>query len=266
MPLRLRVLSFNLWVDHEAQARLDAAVPAIAALAPDVVLLQEVRAHAGLADTALQLADALGLPGRAFAAMSRPKAAKRQGIAVLSRRPLRDVHITELPHDEVPLRYRMLSARLGLGGRTVGLHTTHLRWQPDAGALRRDQVKAMIKAIDAYPCDAHVLGGDFNAHAGAPELEPLVARMLDSYAERNPGAAGLTWSSRNPTTAEAARHGIVPDRRIDFLWCSPLVLGGIAAIEDARVVLDAPAEGRWLSDHFGLLADLALDAPEPPLT
>lgn len=262
--MRLRVLTFNLWVDHEAQARLDAAVPAIAALAPDVVLLQEVRAHAGLADTSRQLADALGLPGRAFAAMSRPKAAKKQGVAILARHPLHDVRVTELPHDEVPLRYRMLSARLRLGGRTVGLHTTHLRWQPGAGALRRDQVKVMIKAIDAYPCDAHVLGGDFNANAGAPELEPLVARMLDGFAERHPGAPGLTWSSVNPTTAEAAKHGIAPDRRIDFLWCSPIALGGLAAIDDCRVVLDAPVDGRWLSDHFGLLADLSLDAPEPP--
>lgn len=262
--LRLRVLTFNLWVDHEPQARLDAAAPAIAALAPDVVLLQEVRAHAGLVNTATQLADALRMPGRAFTPMSRPKAVKTQGVAILSRYPLLDPHTTDLPHDEVPLRYRMLSARLQLGGRTLGVHTTHLRWQPGAGAMRRDQAKVMVKAIDAYHCDAHVLGGDFNATADAPELEPLVARMLDTFAERTPGAPGLTWSAKNPTTAEAAAHGIVPDRRIDLLWSSPIALGGVASIDDARVVLDAPVGGRWLSDHFGLLVDLSLDTPPPP--
>jgi len=261
--MRLRVLTYNLWVEHEPQARLDAAIPEILALAPDIVFLQEVRSHAGLPNTALQLADALGMPGRTFTEMSRPKAVKKQGVAIIARYPLDDIKVTELPHDEVPIRYRMLSARARLGGRVVGLHTTHLRWQPGAVAYRRDQVKALLRALDRYPCDAQLLGGDFNASADAPELERLQARMLDTFAVRNPGVPGLTWSSANPTTAEAAAHGLVPDRRIDAIWTTPIALGGIASIDAARVVLDAPIQGRWLSDHFGLLVDLTLDAPDP---
>lgn len=261
--LRLRALSFNLWVDHEPQARLDAAIPAIAALTPDIVFLQEVRESKTLRHTALQLSEALGFPGIAFCKQTLADAAAVQGVAMVSRHRLHDIRITELPHPESTLRYRLLSARLRLGGRTYGVHVTHLRWQPTASKIRVDQARAIIQAIDAYPCDAHLLGGDFNATPDSPELELLGTRLVDSFAACNPNTPGLTWSGQNPHTALVTKFGIVPDRRIDFLLCSPPSLGGIHSLLASRVVLDRPIAGLWPSDHFGLFTELELDAMPP---
>jgi endonuclease/exonuclease/phosphatase family metal-dependent hydrolase len=262
--LRLRCLTFNLWVDHDPQARLDAALPEIAALAPDVLLLQEVRATPDLPNTAEQLARGLGLPGLAFARMTLAGNPHQQGVAIVSRHPLRDVAVTKLGGAEKALRYRLLSARIDLGGRTIGVHSTHLRWQPAARAIRRSQVRVLLRALDAYHCDAHVLGGDMNAGADTAELGLLRARLLDTFAHLHPDDPGLTWSARNPHTDLVRQHGILPDRRIDFLLCSPVALGGVAGVRASRVVLDAPVGDRWLSDHFGLLSELELDVPAPP--
>lgn len=261
--IRLRALSFNLWVDHEPQARLDAAIPEIAALAPDIIFLQEVREAPGLPHTAIQLQEALGFPGLTFARMTLAGAAATQGIAIVSRHPLTDIKVTKLPYPEKTLRYRLLSARIELGGRTLGVHVTHLRWQPSATKIRTAQARAIVEALRHYPCDAHLLGGDFNAPADGPELAPLHARLLDTFAALRPGDPGLTWAASNPHTALVTKFGIVPDRRIDLLMCSPPALGGIHELHEARVVLDKPVDGRWLSDHYGLLVDLSLDAPAP---
>ena len=50
---------------------------------------------------------------------------------------------------------------------------------------------------------------------------------------------------------------------IDFLLCSPPSLGGIHSLLASLVVLDRPIAGLWLSDHFGLLTELELDAVPP---
>ncbi len=261
--LRLRALSYNLWVDHDPQARLEAAIPAIAALTPDVIFLQEVRESKTLRHTAIQLQQALGFPGIAFCRMTLARAAAVQGVAIVSRYPLRDIRVTKLPYPESTLYYRLISARVKLGGRSYGLHCTHLRWQPSATKIRQAQARAILRALDEFPCDAHLLGGDFNATPDSAELAILGERLVDSFAACNPNTPGLTWSAQNPNTALVVKHGIVPDRRIDFLLCSPPSLGGIHSLLGSRVVLDQPIAGLWPSDHFGLFTELELDAFAP---
>ena len=85
-----------------------------------------------------------------------------------------------------------------------------------------------------------MLGGDFNAPPGAPELRPLVARFADTYAALHPGAAVTTL---NPAMGHAPR-------RIDHILADPR--GPLRPVA-SEVFLDAPtAAGVWASDHFGL--------------
>lgn len=264
--MRARVLTFNLWVDEDPQRRLDAFIEQAAALDPDVMLLQEVREAEGLPLASRQICERLRLPGHAFGEMTPPGAPKRQGVAIVARFPLHDVRALPLPHrHEKVLGYCLLSARVRLGDRALGLHTTHLYWEPKQHARRADQMRAAIAAIDAYPCEAHVLGGDFNAAPDEPALAAAHARMLDTYARCNPGAPGWTWLSSNPHARRTgAAHQIPLDRRIDHLLCSPIVLGGVSEVRSSRVVFDAPVGGVWLSDHAGVLSELELDLPAPP--
>jgi endonuclease/exonuclease/phosphatase family metal-dependent hydrolase len=52
-----------------------------------------------------------------------------------------------------------------------------------------------------------------------------------------------------------------PDRRIDYIFVTPRRRDGRAAIRSCRIVLDQPAaDGAFASDHFGLLAEIQMDA------
>jgi endonuclease/exonuclease/phosphatase family metal-dependent hydrolase len=114
----------------------------------------------------------------------------------------------------------------------------------------------------------HVIGGDFNAAPETDEIRFMVgwhtlaghrASWQDAYARLHPGAGepGWTWASRNPSTDWLAQ--LWRDRRIDYLFVSPEQRGAVGKVLAARVVLDAPdARGVWPSDHFGVLAEVAL--------
>ena len=82
---------------------------------------------------------------------------------------------------------------------------------------------------------------------------------MDAFRARHPGAAGATvWQ---PVTAPERRAF----RRVDYV----LVVPGRAfpgAVIDSRVVVDAPGRlpdgtSLWPSDHYGVLADLAVFPP-----
>lgn len=77
-------------------------------------------------------------------------------------------------------------------------------------------------------------------------------------ARKRPHEDGFTWSAKN---------GYVPryierDRRIDYVLIGPQRRDGVGHIIDARVVLDVPSDdGAFASDHFGLLAEIAVMPP-----
>ena len=50
-------------------------------------------------------------------------------------------------------------------------------------------------------------------------------------------------------------------RRIDYVLVGSDDHGPTLRIESCRLVLDAPVDGVWASDHFGVLADFS---PPPP--
>lgn len=254
----LRVLTFNLWVGAELERRLAHVIPAMAALQPDAVLLQEVRSGPALRNTAEQIAAGLGWSGVAFASQMPADRAELQGVAILARAPLSSVYATPLPHREGILTYVMLSARLAHAGRTIALHTTHLRWRPLDSKMRSDQAQAVLAVMQAYGGDVQILGGDFNAAPQTREIGVFRERLVDSFTARNPGTPGITWARRNPHTGPlATRHGLKLDRRIDYLFVGPGAVMG-SRVLDCSVVLEQPVQESgqplWLSDHFGVLA------------
>ncbi len=271
----MRVVTLNLWGDHvPLAARLDAAAAGLAALAPDVVLLQEVRQGDGLPNTAHALAERLGGWAVAYACATAAPAgtwgpasgAGEEGLAIMARHPLDDVRHVELPEARAAERRMLLSARVTIAGSVAAVHTTHLHWRLGDGVARERQVVALDAAARAYGGEVRIVGGDFNAGPDTDELRFLTGQHTldgqravwqDAFATVRPGEPGFTWARRNPQTAELAHHAL--DRRIDFILVSPERRGGVGRVEDARVVLDEPgATGVHASDHFGVVADVAL--------
>ena len=103
-----------------------------------------------------------------------------------------------------------------------------------------------------------VLMGDLNAVESSAAIKGLLkeAGLVDVFRAKNPDAPGHTvW-----------QPVLVPERRafrrVDYVLMAP---GRIfpGAVVDSRVVIDAPGRlpdggAIWPSDHYGVLADLAV--------
>jgi endonuclease/exonuclease/phosphatase family metal-dependent hydrolase len=270
----MRVATLNLWGAREPLARrLEVAAAGLGALAPDVVLLQEVRVADALPNTAGQMAALLGaewafvyapsvIGGPGTFGPGTP--AGEEGLAVLARHPILDHGDRELPEARPDERRIVLSALVDLGAAKVWCHTTHLHWRLGDGVAREKQVVAADEAARAPPSDLHILAGDFNAAPDCDEIRFLCGRTTldgrravwqDAFARARPGEPGVTWSRRNANLAGFA--WLEAERRIDYIFVSPERRSGLGRVRDARVILDAPAaDGVWASDHFGVVADV----------
>jgi endonuclease/exonuclease/phosphatase family metal-dependent hydrolase len=119
-----------------------------------------------------------------------------------------------------------------------------------------------------------IIAGDFNAApdaasirylAGLQSLDGKSVHYHDAWAVAGDGP-GFTWTADNPNAARVIgqivgqpRHG----RRIDYIF-----VGGWDAHPKARAsvlnierVFDKPVNGVWLSDHYGVLADIEFSIP-----
>lgn len=265
----LRCLTLNLW---GAEAPLEQRMAMVAAglreLAPDVVALQEVReVPSSLPNQAATLAKAAGY-NHVFAPAT-PFGGGQEGLALLARDPIVENATLELPHAEPKERRILLSARIqGVRG-GVWIHTTHLNYRLSHGKQREDQVQAIEASLARRTTEApQILMGDFNARPEADEirwLRGLVtvggrrAYFQDAWERLHPGEPGWTWARSNPYTAKLAF--LEPDRRLDYIFVSPMRGDGRGAIHSGRIVFDQPSpDGVYASDHFGLLAEIQVEA------
>jgi endonuclease/exonuclease/phosphatase family metal-dependent hydrolase len=241
MENAMRVVTLNLWHDDPPlQQRLAVAAAWLRSLKPDVVFLQEVNP---IGTVPQALADQAGFP---FVALGRRIPTSVEGVAILSRTPIRDIQVFSLPGSEAPDWDRvLLSGTVDIDGTPVGVHTTHLNWSSQAGPVREQQVAAILGVIGA---GVHVLAGDFNSTPNSPEIKALErAGFVDV------GPSDPTWASRNPgVPRQAASLHLDADRKIDYVF----VRG--ASASSSRLAFDSPTNGVYASDHFGVSADIAV--------
>lgn len=254
----VRCVALNTWKNEgDWAARLPHMAAGLAALAPDIVLLQECfRTPDGVADTARVLADALGLalayaPARAKARLWEGRLRPSEsGHAVLVRGAITWNERVALPSDEAGgERIALLvAADLAAGGRVLAgcIHLSHLRGDR---ARRRQQLETVL-AHPAWraPADLRVLGGDCNATADAPELAWLAAHPELTVRRVSPEAP------THPLPPPADR----PGHCIDHLFFIGPVGERGPDVAAAGVALDAPHGGVWPSDHAAVWADAAL--------
>jgi endonuclease/exonuclease/phosphatase family metal-dependent hydrolase len=109
-----------------------------------------------------------------------------------------------------------------------------------------------------------IVVGDFNAPPESDEirfmtgLATLDGRSVffqDAWDIAGDGASdGITWSNRNTFAALENE----PERRIDYVFVGWRREGGAGVVRRASVVCDVPVHGVYPSDHFGVLAEVAL--------
>jgi endonuclease/exonuclease/phosphatase family metal-dependent hydrolase len=240
------VVTLNTWKgDGAYRRRLALMTEGLSALAPDILLLQECLAapEAGL-DTARSLARSLGLHQAVWPGRPKPRTVEgvtvdsTSGVAVLSRFPIRNIRILDLPADPRDGERAALMAELDHPDGpilAVSLHLTHL---PDALTLRGRQLATILTAL---PSDLPaILGGDFNAGLDAPEFRDLPRPVEDC--RHLAGVPALPTLAGSDTAC------------LDHI----LLTGTRFTAGSVDRVLDRPdADGILPSDHFGLQAMLA---------
>lgn len=247
-PAAVDVVTLNLWHDKQDWPhRQDLIVAELEALAPDVIVLQEVLQDIALPNQAQVLASRLGYRYRFFSADA-PGQARRYGNAILVKGAIEQSREAKLaPLDD----YRNAGwVRTTVAGRPLNVYATHLHYKPEGGAIRAEQVGGVLALIgetaDGIPS---IVGGDFNTRSDTPELAPLQARFVEAYAQAHAGEDANT-----PAHTTLNTHLGHAPIRIDHVFAQRDAF----RVVDARIILDrADATGAWPSDHYGVWVRLA---------
>jgi endonuclease/exonuclease/phosphatase family metal-dependent hydrolase len=268
------VLTLNLWARQGVWPdRRAVLVSGLRELRPDLVAFQEPIWD----DTYDQVVDLLG-PDYHVAHTRRGlvPAAEHQGASVASRWPLGRLHEVDLQLTARTADFpctTLVAEVLAPGPLGRLLFVNHLpSWQRSFEYEREVQTVAAARTIEAIVNGRDipvVLTGDLDAEPEAASVRFWTGRQAlgnmsvcyrDAWQSIHPTEQGYTLSPRNPLRGEP---GVPPQpgRRIDYIFvrCGE---DGRPTLEIAACALafDEPVAGVWASDHFGVVADLALPA------
>jgi endonuclease/exonuclease/phosphatase family metal-dependent hydrolase len=270
----LRFLTLNLWAQHGAWARRrEALAEGLRALAPDVIAFQE----AVVDEEYDQVVDLLGSGFHvAHQTVGLVGDGRYHGASIASRWPLGPVHEVDLHLTPRTDDYSCgtviaeVQAPDPLGRLLIVSHGPSWPWWSEVE--RERQALAAARRIEELVGErtAHVVvGGDFNAVPGAASIRFWTGRQSldgtsvayrDAWESVQGDASGFTFDPRNPLTAEDEPR-LDRGRRIDYVLVRCGDHGPTLRVVDCTPALDEPVGGAWASDHFGVVADLAVARP-----
>jgi endonuclease/exonuclease/phosphatase family metal-dependent hydrolase len=277
-PHTLRFVTFNLLHggifselsgdDDGLEDRLRLAVEGLRALDADVVGLQEASTGRRRGDVTARLARTLGYRYVRAPAAIRPLGSEHlrravasilgftEGPGLMSRFPIARWTAHDLPACGRPLDVRtVLLAELETPAGPLAAVSAHTSGDACHARAVAELVRAHAGSMPA------VVMGDFNAPESSPAIRFLTQETgwLDAFRHTNPTAAGFT-DGQDVQAPWATAH-----QRIDYVFLAPGArLAG--RVVGSRIVLGEPrhapaARVRWPSDHYGVLADVALEDP-----
>ena len=244
----LTVVSANLWHDWPRQQRwperLEAFAELVEAEEADVILLQEV-ARTSTLKADVWLAERLGL-AMAYARANGDLGAIgfEEGVAILSRYPLGNLHLRQLSHGRNPF-----VRRLALGGHVDTPHGHLLVVSAHLGLVRRHN-SGQIRRLRAWVRDVSqgevaVIGGDFNASEERREIEHTRRAWTDTFRTARPHDEAVTYTKSRP--GRRTLH-----RRLDYIFVQQPPSAHWTVLESSH--LDAPSGPH--SDHRAVLTRL----------
>jgi endonuclease/exonuclease/phosphatase family metal-dependent hydrolase len=261
----LRIMSLNMLHGFPEftflEARLSLIEQEIQKEQPDIVILQEVPWRWQLGGSAAaHLAGAAGMNWLYLRSNgNRWTILFEEGEAILSRYPLEDTAFSQLEPRAGFFEHRMLlTARAITPQGALRIFATHLTTGPDD--VKSQQTASLENFVNQFPGEPALIGGDFNASPGQPQIKLLSQHWIDSYYELHPEDPGFTCCVESGLTN--------PDqsmtRRIDYLFIANQAEGGSTAIRPLAedIIFNQPFQvgdgWLWASDHTGLLMDFQL--------
>ncbi|HEX2090507.1 MAG TPA: endonuclease/exonuclease/phosphatase family protein [Actinomycetota bacterium] len=196
-----------------------------------------------------------------------------QGASIASRWPIRAVHEVD---QSVTARTRGFAATTLVtdvaAPEPIGplLFVNHVpNWQLDFENERELQAVRAARAVEDLIRDREihvVFAGDFTADPDSASVRFLTGRQSlqgmsvcyrDAWESVRSGEPGETFTPSNPLMAERNRDW--PFRRLDYILvrCGDHRAPDLD-IQDCKLIFDQPVSGVWATDHFGVLADLAV--------
>ena len=266
MTAGLRLATLNVWGTRgDWEARRPVLADGFAAMAPDLVCLQET-----IVTDAFDQARAVLGPDLHLVHQAR-REPDGQGVTTASRWPVGEVVELDLRVGDRSSGFAAtcviceILAPAPLGRVWLANHLPD--WQLDHEHERQLQAVAAARRLEALAAErpGHVLvAGDLDADPGAASVRFWTGRQAhdgwsvcyrDAWESARPGEPGHTFVPDNPLAADWDW----PFRRIDYLLVRCGLHGGpTLRIDRCARTFDGPRT--TVSDHYGLVADLALPA------
>lgn len=240
----MRVATLNLRNTADRwPARRGLLVRQLVALAPEVIAVQELRMVPDQARWIIgEVARASGgrLRYRSYRRAKTGAAGLWEGLGVLSRVPVVSTGWLDLEADaRVAQRVTVRS-----GESDLDVYNAHLGLGGEV--LRSGQAQRLLDWMDGRRRGPAVLLGDLNARPGSPTIELLSGRLRSAHL----AVHGCEPARTVPTPLRAsAGAGSV----LDYVFVNDLV-----EVTGARLAFDEVEGALCASDHYGLVADLAL--------
>lgn len=259
----MRVMTMNVFAHHrDWEKRREVLIAGFQALAPEIVLLQEIVLTEGYD----QARDILGSgyqihhqPGRSDDGV---------GASIASQWPLDVVLEVGLDHGELSWTGSLAVARVDVPSPIGPVLVAHHKptWRPAGEADRERQAVAAARHIETILPEQQIpviLAGDLDAppHAasirfltGMQSLEGMSVRYHDAWAARHDDAPGHTFSPANGIRSDSWRPR--PAERIDYIMVRGAEHGAPLDVVRCDLAFDKPVDGVWASDHIAVVADL----------
>jgi endonuclease/exonuclease/phosphatase family metal-dependent hydrolase len=268
--MRVRVLTLNLWgLGGDWPTRLAVVREELRELRPDLVAFQEAW-KTDEHDTPAEVV------GPEYHVAHQTTGLLRDGncAAIASRWPLRAMHAVDqqLSPRAADFPATTLIAEVDAPD-PLGplLFVNHLpSWKRELELERELQTVAAARRVEELVSErsAHVvLAGDLDAVpdassirflSGLQSLDGMSVCYLDAWATMHTGDPGHTFATRNPLCLAESDVRQEISRRIDYVFVRCDENGPTLEIAACELAFDQPIGGAWASDHFGVLADLAV--------
>jgi endonuclease/exonuclease/phosphatase family metal-dependent hydrolase len=98
---------------------------------------------------------------------------------------------------------------------------------------------------------------------GRQSLDGLSVAYRDAWESIHPAEPGHTFSADNAPQTRAGEMSLELGRRVDYILVRCGIHGPTLDVTDSRRMLDQEVDGVCASDHYGVVADLAIPAQPP---
>ncbi len=269
----VRVATLNLWARHGSwDERRSVLVDGFHELRPDVVAFQEAKKT----DDYDQVGDLLGPHFHVVHQSGR--SADGVGATIASRWPLgevreMDLHVTPRLESTPGWIGSVVVAEIFAPDPIGPLLFVHHKpsWQWGFEHERELQAVAAARFVEELLEERSmhvVLAGDFDAvpeaasvrfWSGKQALSGTSVCYRDAWESIHPREPGHTFTPRNPLVA-GGEMPLELGRRIDYILVRCIEHGPTLEVSACARIFAEPVDGVWASDHFGVVADLAVPA------